>query len=296
MQNLHIEWFTLAIMFTVIYGGINFLYKLSAHHNLSSHKIVNVSAITVSIISLTIILITESSFSNFKMILFFALINSAFFGLGSIVKILALKHIPTSFAFPITKLNSVLLIIYAFFLFNDRPSPLQWTGIGISIFVLAYISFNVKSENKKKLKNKKQTIGLLFAILAAFSTSISMLAGKYASTEVPKLNYMFISYSLVAFYTFAINKFIQRNAVTRTSNNRKKILKFGIIIGVLNFAGYYLILSAFAKGPLSLIQGISSNAFIIPVLLSVIFLKEKFTYKNAIVLILSILSILLIKL
>ncbi|NPA44592.1 MAG: EamA family transporter, partial [Chlorobi bacterium] len=134
MQNINIDWFTYTIIFTILYGAINFMYKLAAHYNLSSHKIVKVSAITVAIISLSVVLLTKSPFTNFKMILFFAFINSAFFGLGSIVKIQALKYIPSSFAFPITKLNSVLLIIYAIFLFNDRPTMLQWIGIGISIF------------------------------------------------------------------------------------------------------------------------------------------------------------------
>ena len=71
---------------------------------------------------------------------------------------------------------------------------------------------------------------------------------------------------------------------------------FGIIIGILNFSGYFMVLSAFETGPLSLIQGISSNSFIIPVVLSIFVFKEKFSYKNAVVVILAVLSILLIKL
>jgi len=297
MQNIQIDWFFYTIVFTVIYGGVNFMYKIAADHNCSSHKIIKISAITVSILSLTIIIITGSPFTNLKMIFFFALINSFFFGMGSIVKIQSLKYIPTSFAFPITKLNAVLLIIYALILFNDRPTVLQWIGIGVSIFVLAYISFNIKVENKrKKGKDKKQILGIIFALLAAFATSISMLTGKYASTEVPKINFIFISYTMVIAYTIFINKFLVKKESKKIKTNLKKVTLFGIIIGILNFAGYYLVLSAFATGPLSLIQGISSNSFIIPIILSVIFLKEKFTYKNAIVVFLSILSIILIKL
>ncbi|MCF6364973.1 MAG: GRP family sugar transporter [Bacteroidales bacterium] len=296
MQNIQIDWFFYTIIFTIIYGGVNFMYKIAAHHNCSSHKIIKISAITISILSLIIIIITASPFTNFKMLFFFALINSFFFGMGSIIKIQSLKYIPTSFAFPITKLNAVLLIIYALILFNDRPTVLQWAGIGTSIFVLAYISFNIKTENKKtKIKDKKQLTGILFALLAAFATSISMLTGKYASTEVSKINFIFISYTMVIVYTVIINKFVIKKDQKKKNSGSKKVILFGIIIGLLNFAGYYLVLSAFATGPLSLIQGISSNSFIIPIVLSVIFLKEKFTYKNAIVVALSILSIILIK-
>ncbi len=296
MQNIQTDWFFYTIVFTIIYGVVNFMYKIAAHHNCSSHKIIKMSAITVSILSLTIIIITGSPFTNLKMIFFFALINSFFFGMGSIVKIQSLKYIPTSFAFPVTKLNSVLLIIYALFLFNERPEFHQWIGIGISLSVLAYISLNIKSENNKSKKNKKQILGLIFALLAAFSTSISMLTGKYASTEVPKINFIFISYTLVMIYTIIINKLLHKPNENINKSTSKKIILFGIIIGILNFLGYYLILNAFATGPLSLIQGISSNSFIIPVILSVFVLKENFSYKNAVVVFLSIISILLIKL
>lgn len=290
------EWFIYTIASTIIYGVINFMYKVAAVHKLPSYRIVNRSAATISVLSLIIILITQSEFVNLKMILFFAAINSTFFGLGSIVKIQSLKKIPSSFAFPITKMNAAFLIIYALIIFNEHPTIRQWGGIAISFSILAYISLNIKQEKIKEIDKRQQIIGVLLALLAAFSTSISMLTGKFASTEVPKLNYIFVSYSLVMIYTFFINKTIYRKASNPSKQDKKKIALFGSIIGILNFAGYFLVLSAFATGPLSLIQGISSNSFVIPIILAIIIFKEKFTYKNAIVVALAILSILLIKL
>ena len=290
------NWFVYTIMATIIYGVINFVYKIAAVYKCPSHIIVKVSATTISISSLIIILFTRSEFLNFKQILLFAIINSAFFGLGSIVKIQSLKLIPTSYAFPITKLNAVFLIIYALILFNEQPTWNQWVGIGISLSMLAFISLSIKKENKTgAFDKKKQILGLLLALLAAFSTSISMLTGKYASTEVPKLNYIFVSYTLVMIYTFIISKTIYRKKQVESKKMKRKIFIFGFTVGILNFAGYFLVLSAFATGPLSLIQGISSNSFIIPIILSIIVFKEKFNYKNAIVLIFAILSVILIK-
>lgn len=273
------------------------MYKVAAENKCPSYRIVNISATTISITSLIIILITKSEFTDIKQILFFALINSAFFGLGSIVKIQSLKYISSSFAFPVTKLNAVFLIIYALIIFDEMPSFNQWLGIFLSLSMLAYISLNIKNDklkNSNQADNKKQIIGLLFALLAAFSTSISMLTGKFASTEVPKINYIFVSYSLVMIYTTFINrKMYKKRHIDKSL--KIKVLKYGVIIGILNFLGYFLVLNAFATGPLSLIQGISSNSFVIPIILSIIVYKEKFTYKNAIVLFLAILSIILIK-
>ena len=290
------KWFVYTIAATIIYGVINFTYKVAAEHNLSSPKIVNRSATTISILSFAIILVTQSEFTNLQQLLLFAVINSTFFGLGSIVKIKALKYIPSSFVFPITKVNSAFLIIYALILFNEKPTATQWTGIFISFLILAYISINIKKEKTDVKDKKQQRLGLLFALLAAFSTSISMLAGKFASTEVPKLNFIFVSYTLVMLYTFVINKVVYRKVAKPSKLVRKKVLLFGVVIGILNFIGYFFVLSAFETGPLSLIQGISSNSFIIPIILSIIVFHEKFTYKNAIIVILAVFSILLIKL
>ena len=291
----NINWFVFAISAALIYGLINFMYKVAAVHELPSPKIVNRSATTVSILSLIIIIITQSKFLNFEQILFFALINSTFFGLGSIMKISSLKKIPSSMAFPITKMNSAFLIIYALILFSEKPTVNQWIGIGVSFLILAYISFDIQKTKSIEIDKRKQIIGLLLALAAAFSTSISMLTGKFASTEVPKINYIFVSYTLVMIFTFVINKTFYRSKKKITKIDKRKVLKFGIFIGVLNLIGYFCVLQAFATGPLALIQGISSNSFIIPVILSVIIFKEKFTYKNAIVIALAIISILLIK-
>ncbi len=292
------SWFFFTITATIIYGVINFMYKVAAEHNSPSRLIVNISAGSISIISLTFILIFNYQFINLKWILIFAAINSSFFALGSVAKISALKKIPTSYTFPITKLNSILLIIYGLFLFNESPKTTQWIGIIISIGMLIYISLSSKSgkiEIPKFSKNNQEFIGILLALTAAVSTSFSMLTGKYASSEVPKMNYIFVSYSMVFIYTTIIGKIIKTKKKPKVGNIKKTIL-FGIIIGILNFTGYLCVLNAFETGPLTLIQGISSNSFVIPIILSIIVFKEKFGWKNFIVVILAIITIIIIKL
>ena len=298
----HLGWFGCTIIATCIYGVLNFMYKVATMHNCSSHKILNTSAATVSILSLITIIISGSEFNNSWNIFFFAIINSAFFALGSIVKMKSLERIPTSIAFPVTKLDSVFLIIYSLFIFGDNPSFFQWIGIAISFSMMAFISYNINDKdnsikNDDSQNSKIQTIGLLLAVLAAFSTSISMLTGAFASKNVDKINYMFVSYTLVMVYTFLINRvFYAKKSKAISQEIKNKTYLFGIIIGILNFTGYFLVLNAFEVGPLSLIQGISSNAFIIPIILSLFFFNENLNYKKVIVIVMAIISILMIKL
>ncbi len=69
-----------------------------------------------------------------------------------------------------------------------------------------------------------------------------------------------------------------------------------MIIGILNLAGYYLVLMAFSRGPLPLIQGVFATSFLIPIVLSVLVLNERFDRRKAAIVSLALLSLLLIKL
>ncbi len=204
-------WFTLTIIYTVIYGLINFLYKVASENNCSSNKILNISSFSVSLLSLIFIIVTRSEFMKIELIIIFALINSVFFVIGTISKMKSLKYISSSFAFPISKLNSIFVIIYALLLFSERPSFNQWIGIILSFVMLGYISYNVRKDDKKSKSEqlgRRQMIGVLLALAGALSTSVSMLTGKFVSESVPKLNFIFISYSMVLIYTSLSNIFV----------------------------------------------------------------------------------------
>jgi uncharacterized membrane protein len=158
--------------------------------------------------------------------------------------------------------------------------------------MLIYIGATSKKTNGGKMVEYDMG-GVLFALAAASCTTVSMLTGKFASTAVPKINYIFVSYTLVMIYTFLINRYFHNNS--SKDYDRKKIYLFGGIIGIFNFIGYFLVLKAFSMGPMSLIQAIFSNSFLIPVALSVVFLKEKFDIHKLIVILLATISIIMIK-
>ena len=287
------NWFVYTIAAMLIYGFVNFMYKVAAANNCPSHKVLNKSAITVSILSYGFLFITKSPFTNLPMIFLFALFNSTFFALGIVSKIISLKKAPSSIIFPITKINSLFLIVFAIVIFKETPHSVQWIGISLSFATLVFISLTISDEKDKKVvyTKKGQKVGIFFAVLAALSTSVSMLVGKLASTRVPLLNYMAISYSFVVLSTWMTNRIFFKDKKSKNDSTTK----FGIITGVLNFSGYYCSLKAVSMGSLALIQGITSNVFIIPVVLSVLVYKEKFDLKKLLIIFLTVISIFLIR-
>lgn len=286
------SWFLYIVTATVLYGFLNYTYKLAASYGCPNHLVVNRAALTVSVLSLTALLITRSPFRNPWLILLFALINSGFFCLGSLSKIQALKRAPAAIAFPVGKLNAVFVILLSILLFEDRLTILQWAGVALSLIMLLVASIDA---GKTKSNGPKDNVyaGISWALVAAAATAVSMLTGKFASTRVPLINYIWMSYTLVAAYTFLIMK---TTAGGYDLQAEKKAGRYGMIAGTLNLIGYYLVLKAFASGPMALIQGVFSTSFIIPIILSVLLLKDRFDLCKAVIIILTLFSLLLIKL
>ncbi|MFW5888005.1 MAG: EamA family transporter [Bacteriovoracia bacterium] len=288
------SWFVYAVLATFMYGIQNFLYKVAATKGLSGAQVLNKSALTVSSLSLILILFTQASFVKLEWILLFALLNSGFFAIGVLSKIKSLKFLPSTYAFPITRMNSIVAIALAIIFLNDRPQLYQWIGIIIAIFMAFLIKHDAKdtSENYQTIKT-----GVLFAITTVFATGCSVFTGKLAATSVPKLNYIFISYLMVFVYTTLINKFFRKEKrLSFKQVYTTKIIHYGISIGVLNFIGYFLILKAFEVGPLSLTQGVLSTSLLISIALSVIFLKESLNWRKIAIIALALVAVFLIKL
>jgi drug/metabolite transporter (DMT)-like permease len=286
------SWFFCIATATVVYGLSNFTYKIAASQNLSSSNIVNKASFTVAVLALISIFITQSDFINLKWLIIYALLNSSFFALGFICKISALKYIPTTYVFPVVKMNALLVIIVAIIFFGDSPSSAQWFGIGMAFLMFVFVNVDIHSKsNLANLASSKR--GLLFAGISACSTACSMIVGKFASTEVPILNYMFLSYCLVMTYSFLVNKKAHGG---EKIESHKKYWFFGIIAGTGNFFGYTLLLKAFSMGPLSLIQAVFSTSMIFPIVLSILFLKEKFSILKAFIVLAGLSAVILIKL
>jgi drug/metabolite transporter (DMT)-like permease len=341
------------------YGGIDFLQKAAALADSPSRLVVRTTAIVVALMSLVGVLISKSSFANIEDILIFAGINSTFFAIGSMARITALKKIPAAYVFPLAKTSAVLLILISVIFFGDRPDVWQWAGIVLSVSLVLIVGRGISSTSSAhenlRFPHAGRFQGFLLALAAASCTTITIIAGKYASTRAPHLSFMFVSYSLVVGHTFLIERiFLREKSIASRSganqggdplingdeaiagkvctvhpindqevgsktaptmqkcteagqeapasiwdrhplesSRRKRAMLFGAGIGALNFFGYLAVLSAFAGGPLALIQGISSTSFVIPIVLSAIVFGERLDTRRSIIVALAVVSVIL---
>ena len=69
----------------------------------------------------------------------------------------------------------------------------------------------------------------------------------------------------------------------------------GVIMGLLNFVGFYAFLSALAIGPLSIVISIMGLHFVIPIILSRVIYAEKLTFFRIFLILLTIVSVIFLK-
>ncbi|MGM0442121.1 MAG: EamA family transporter [Elusimicrobiota bacterium] len=288
-------WFVYVLLATIIYGTINVLYKLGTRRNYSGLKLLHFQALSVSLISLAFLIFTGNltvEIGALKYLFLFAALNSFFFAAGTVLKITALRYIPVNIAMPLDKLNTAFVILIGVVFLGERPTGQQYLGMLLAFFTVMLLSTagKEKSDKRKELKTK----GIIIIITAALVVSFSITVGKLASTRVPKINYIFLSYSFVFVYTYLTKRYLISPAPVY-EDIKPGIIGLGVVIGLLNFSGYYMILKAWELGPLSLVQGIFSLAMIVSIILARIFYKEKFTHKIILAIITSFISVLLIK-
>ena len=283
-------WLVYSLTATLFYGVLNFLYKVSAEKKLPTQAVVFVSAFSVVISTAVTITITEGSLEFFNQALPYAAVNGTLFAFGALAKFRALKLAPASVVFPVNKSNVLFVIVIGLVFFKEMPTMRQWSGVFAAILVLALISY-------EQIRGTRitQLHGIGFALLAALCTSFSMTAGKLASLHTDRLTYILISYSIVTVISLVLYRTRVQEKKRSTAFKNPLLFILGGGIGVLNFAGYNLVLKAFAEGSMALVQPVFALSILIPIFLSAIIYRERLTLIRAVSIALSLASILLIK-
>jgi drug/metabolite transporter (DMT)-like permease len=87
----------------------------------------------------------------------------------------ALRSLPISIAAPIRGSQPVVTLAGALLLFRERPSPLQWAGIAVTL--IAYFLFSILGRREGIHFHRNKGIGLIF--LATILGAVSSLYDKY---------------------------------------------------------------------------------------------------------------------
>ncbi|MGD9611404.1 MAG: EamA family transporter [Kiritimatiellia bacterium] len=278
---------------TLLYGGLNFLFKAAAERGHDTDGLVGVVGLAVAAMALgTLPFTTSRPWTAFTgPVLGFAFFNGLFFALGSLAKYAALKRAPAAIVFPLNRLNAVAVMAIGFSFFREVPRPMQVLGIAAGLGVLGAIAFEQRA-HFRNARSSAMAAGILLALVGALFTALSMTVGKLmAETPGNRIAYIAASYALVFVFTWGRDR-VRRQ---RSGRGRRRfdweLAGFGVAIGALNYAGYFLVLQAFGSGPISLSQAIFSSSIVVPILLSRWIYGEKLTPLRWTALALALLSV-----
>lgn len=284
------NWYTYAIMALFFMGTQRFLYKVSAERNCNTAWTTFSFMATVALLSSVLFFVLKESITNIQFLLFIAILNSTSFLVATVAHIEALKHVATAVAYPIIRLNAVIVVVFSILYFKDHLSSYQIVGI---IFAMGAIVILTRQFDDKKISYRNIRRGYLFVFISLLAGAVASISSKFAAMYTNKIAYIAISYIFATLFSFGLREKFQTE---EASENHKDALIIGFVMGLINFAGYYSFLKALSMGPLSIIASITGMHFVIALILSALIYKEKLTPLRILGISLTILSIILLRL
>jgi drug/metabolite transporter (DMT)-like permease len=283
------NWYTLSLIALFFMGTQRFLYKVSAQRGCNTAWTTFTFMGTVTFLSVIFFFISHEPVSGIPFLLFIALINSVSFTLATLSHIEALNHLPASVAYPIIRLNAAVVVVFSVFFFHDRLSGYQIVGILIAIAVIILLA---KESNGQDTTRRDIRRGFSLVAVCVVCGAIASISSKFAAMHTNKMAFIALSYFMGTLFSFA---FRNRLETETTEAFRSDAVIIGIIMGLLNFAGFYAFLSALAIGPLSIVVSIMGLHFIIPIILATVIYSEKLTPLRILGVLLTTVSVIFLK-
>lgn len=283
------NWYALSLVALVLMGMQRFLYKVSAERDCPTPWTTFSFMATVAVLSTVTFVVLKESFSDARMLIVTALLNSASFVLGTVTHIEALKHVPAGVVYPILRLNMVVVVLFGVFILGDQVSLYQVLGIFLAIAVILILTKDADG-SKGSMGNAKRGLFLLFFSLVC--GSVASISSKFAALYCSKLGFMALSYFLGTLFSAGL---IRKSGKDPTPKQRNDAILIGVLMGLINLAGFYAFLSALSLGPLSIIVSITGMHFVIAVILSVIIYKEKLSARRILGIVLTVASVVFLR-
>ena len=283
------SWYTFAIIALFLMGTQRFLYKVSAERRCNTALTTLYFMATVSVLSSILFLVLKQSVTNIQFLLWIALINGSAFLVGTVAHIEALRYIPASIVYPIIRLNVVPVVIFSIIVLEDDLSAYQAVGIALAVAAMVILS---RRADDKKLPYGKTKLSFMFIFISVLCGAIASISSKFAAMHTNKMAFMALSYLCATSFSLGIRKKLQTGDA---SAGHKDALIIGLVMGLINFVGFYAFLKALSMGPLSIIASITGMHFVIAIILSLLIYTEELTPLRILGISLTIASVILLR-
>lgn len=219
-----------------------------------------------------------------KTTVLFALCSSFFFSFYQIFVASAYKYADVSMVYPITTSSPLFVIVWAYFLLDEKITAAGFVGIML-IIAGCYIMNMTRGSNKLAFK------GIFMAVLAALFYSFGAMADKMGVLSVNTALYIYL---MTVFMTIFMAFFVGiAHLNTKSSKIQWKLVLLGglVLIGSTTFYRIGLI-----DIPIAYATSIRQVSSFFGLLMGIFFFKESYGIKRAIGCVVIISGIVLIRL
>jgi len=284
------NWFLLTVVCFFLYGIQRFLYKVSAERNCNTAWTTLSFMGTVALMSTVLWFASDETLKNPAWLLALAAINSLTFFADTVVTIEALRYLPTTIVYPLTRMSAVLVIAFSILYFQDQLNGYQVIGILLAMCVIMTLT---RFSGEEKQKSRSIRKGLLLIGLAVLTGSMAAVSSKFAALYTNQMAFIALTYFLSMLFSLGLRKPFENEGASRRHGEAMLI---GILIGLVNFGAFFSLLQAMETGPLSIIIPVVGMNFVIANILAAVVYREKMTALKAAGILMTVFSLLLMKL
>ncbi|MFW6054549.1 MAG: EamA family transporter [Thermodesulfobacteriota bacterium] len=284
-------WYLFSLAALLLIGLQRFLYKVTAASGLSPGLTTLSFMSTVAVLSSAIFLAADVRIASFSFLLLISLLNSLTFVTATLAHIQALKHVSAGVAYPLIRLNIILVVLFSVIFLGEDLAPRQWIGVIVSLTAMVVLTRLQVPERPGRKFSISGGLGLVF--LAMLAGAMSSISCRFAAVYTSKTAFIAVSYIFSTFFSLIFHTRMFPDQ--KQTGDWKKGVMIGICMGLLNLAGFYAYLQALSLGPLSLVASINGLHFVVAIVLSGIVYRERVQRTGLLGIGLTILSIVLLR-
>lgn len=283
------SWFIYALLSALFAGLFSYSGKISAEKEHNSMISIWYSCLSSAFFSFVLFLIMWWKIDPLWLVLILSVWNGVFYMISLVARNKALKSIDSTIFFPIHKVVAWMIVTFiGVVIFRDLLS--LWETLWVIVWMFVPLILITKKENSLQ-KNLK--LWVIITVIWSISSWIAISFGK--TLAINNLSILaFISVTWITWWVITLIAWKEKykNVFVISWNKIKRYALMNWFL--LTLSMYFFIKSM--EWNLAIVYTINSFSILIPIILSVIFYKEKLGIRKVIVILLSILSILLFKL
>ena len=288
------SWFIWALVSTFFFGSYSFLFKKIVEEGGDVFAAQVVMPAVVCFVSASIIYLFNFTVGdNLATVAGIAVLQGVLFFLSTYTRIKALgTGLPVYVVFPITKTSTILIVIISAFVFSELEILKKPEVLAGVILAMAATYLLLPWHDKGVFRGS--SMGIVLSIASMLSSAGATIAAKSALDFYMVNIFVFILLSNVVTLVLATATVLIKNT-TLTQQKFSNGIKWGVMMGLFNFAGFASFLQAVKLGNLSVVASVNALYILIPIVLSAIIYKESMSLMKWLAVAISIAAVILMK-